>query len=111
MDNGIKVFVGVIMVAVISFGALIVITIDSINQGLLATEAGFVVSKDFVEGLSSTVYSINIYHNSTSTNLTLYIFNDEALYNSIKINRNYSFICLQSFKNKMLLIEKADEVD
>jgi hypothetical protein len=111
MDSDMKIFSVIVLFVLIIFGVVIVMSVYSINQGLITVERGFVVSKDFVEGSSSIVYSINIYNNTTSTYMTLYIFNDKALYDSIKINQTYSFSCLQSFKNKMEIIEYATEVE
>ena len=111
MDSDVKIFSVIVLFVLTILGVVIVIAVYSINQGLITVEKGLVVSKDFVAGSRSTVYSINIYNNTTSTYMTLYIFNDKALYDNIKINQTYSFSCLRSFKNKMELIEYATEVE
>jgi hypothetical protein len=111
MDSDMKIFSVRVLFVLTILGVVIVIAVYSINQGLITVERGLVVFKNFVEGSSSTVYSINIYNNTTSTYMTLYIFNDKALYDSIKINQTYSFSCLQSFKNKMELIEYTTEIE
>ncbi len=90
--------------------AVAAVAVDSINKGIPTAHTGIVVSKGLVPSSSSTVYSIEIYSNSTSTNMTLYIFNDKTLYDSIIINKTYSFSCLQSFRIKMELIQYATEV-
>jgi hypothetical protein len=110
IDPMTKLVIATLALVAICLSAIVVIGADQINQGIVSSEIGFVVSKDLVVGSSSTVYSINIFNNNTSTNMTLYIFNDKTLYDSIIIDKTYSFSCLQSFKTKMELIQYATEV-
>ena len=39
--------------------------------------------------------------------MTLYIYNDKTLCDSITVGETYSFTCLQSFQSKMELIQYA----
>jgi len=110
IDPMTKLVIVTLALVTICLSAIVVIGAAQINQGIISAETGFVISKDLVVGSSSTVYSINIFNNSTSTNMTLYIFNDKTLYDSITINKTYSFSCLQSFKTKMELIQYAAPV-
>jgi len=107
MDAMTKIVIATVLVLEIIICALSVLTINSVNQGILTAKTGYVVSKDLIAGSSSTIYSINIYLNNTSTNITLYIYNDKTLYDSITVGETYSFTCLQSFQSKMELIQYA----
>lgn len=110
IDAMTKVVIATMVLITIVICAVAVISIDAINKGIPTAATGFVVSKDYIVGSSSTIYSIDIYNNSTSANMTLYIYNDKTLYDSIIINQTYSFSCLQSFKSKMELIQYAIQV-
>jgi len=110
MDAMTKLVIATLALATIVICATAVVAVDSINKGIPTAYTGIVVSKNLVVGSSSTVYSINIYCNSTATNMTLYVYNDHTLYDSIMVSRTYSFGCVQSFKAKMELIQNAIQV-
>jgi hypothetical protein len=95
---------GAVLVSLIALGVIVYVAQDAItNSTAPDEETGYVTSKAQVTDSSSANYSISL-----SDGKTLYIQNDNVLYDSILVNQTFTFDCRIDFNHRMSLIQSVN---
>jgi hypothetical protein len=95
---------GAVVVSLIALGVIVYVAQDAItNSTAPDEETGYVTAKTPVTDIPAVTYSVSL-----SDGKTLYIQNDNVLYDSILVNQTFTFDCRIDFTNHRFLIQSVN---